>query len=45
MLVMVRWQRGKVAVPLSQLIPIDPNDSTAEAIDDWHYWVTQGYLF
>jgi hypothetical protein len=44
MLVMVRWQRRKVAVPLSQLTPIDPDDSTAEAIDNWRYWVTQGYL-
>ena len=34
-----------VAVPLSQLIPIDADESTFEAIGDWHYWVAQGYRF
>src|SRR5262249_13244897 len=43
MLVMVRWQNRSLVVPLSQLTAIDSNDSTAEAIADWHYWVTQGY--
>ena len=45
MLVLVRWQSRKLAVPLAQLTAIDPNESTAEAIGDWHYWVAQGYLF
>jgi hypothetical protein len=45
MLVLIRWQGGKMAVPLSQLAAIDPDQSTAEAIGDWHYWVAQGYLF
>ena len=22
---------------------IDPDESTKEAIGDWHYWVAQGY--
>jgi hypothetical protein len=44
-LVMVRWQRRKLAVPLAQLIAINPDESTEEAIGDWHYWVAQGYLF
>jgi len=43
MLVLVRWQRRKVAVPLSQLTAVDPDESTDEAIGDWHYWVAQGY--
>jgi hypothetical protein len=43
MLVQIRWQGRKMAVPLSQLIAIDPDESTKEAIGDWHYWVTQGY--
>ena len=34
MLVQIRWQGLKMAVPLSQLAAIDP--------DDWHYWVSQG---
>jgi hypothetical protein len=45
MLVLIRWQGRKIAVPLSQLAAIDPDESTAEAIGDWHYWVAQGHLF
>ena len=45
MLVLIRWQGRKMAVPLSQLAAIDPDESTAEAIGDWQYWVAQGYLF
>jgi hypothetical protein len=43
MLVLVQWQRRKMAVPLAQLTAVDPDESTAEAIGDWHYWVAQGY--
>ena len=45
MLVLIRWQGRKLAVPLSQLAAIDVDQSTAEAIADWHYWVAQAYLF
>ena len=45
MFVLIRWKGRKVAIPLSQLIPLDADKSTAEAIGDWHYWVTQGYCF
>ena len=45
MLVMVRWQGRKLAVPLAQLTAIDPDDATDEAFADWRYWVAQGYLF
>jgi len=24
---------------------VNPDDSTAEASADWHYWVAQGYCF
>jgi Calcium binding len=43
MLVQIRWQGRKMAVPLFQLGAIDPDESTKEAIGDWHYWVAQGY--
>jgi hypothetical protein len=43
MLVLVRWQGRGMAVPLSQLIAVDPDESTDEAIGDWNYWVAQGY--
>jgi hypothetical protein len=42
MFVQIRWQGRKMAVPLSQLAAIDPDESTEEAIGDWHYWVSQG---
>jgi Calcium binding len=44
MLVLIRWHGRTMAVPLSQLVAIDP-ESTAEAIGNWHYWVAQGYCF
>ena len=45
MLVQIRWQGRTMAVPLSQLTAIDPDEQTREAIKDWHYWVAQGYTF
>ena len=45
MLVQIRWQGRKMAVPLSQLVAIDFDESNAEAIGDWHYWVARGYCF
>jgi len=44
MFVQIRWQGRKMAVPLSQLAAIDPDESTEEAIGDWHYWVARGYI-
>jgi Calcium binding len=43
MLVQIRWSGRKMAVPLSQLAAIDPDEATEEAIGDWHYWVSRGY--
>jgi hypothetical protein len=43
MLVQIRWRGRKMAVPLTQLAAIDPDESTNEAVGDWIYWVTQGY--
>jgi hypothetical protein len=45
MLVLIRWQGRNMAVPLSQLLAIQGDEATNEAIADWHYWVGQGYLF
>ncbi len=42
MLVQIRWQARKMAIPLSQLEAINPDESTKEGIGDWH-WVAQGY--
>ena len=45
MLVLIRCQNRNVAVPLSQLAATNANESTAEAVSDWHYWLAQGYRF
>ena len=37
MLVLGRWHGRDIAVPLAQLTAIDADESTAEAISDWHY--------
>src|SRR5713226_10141545 len=38
MLVQIRWRGRKMAIPLSQLEAINPDESTQEGIGDWH-WV------
>lgn len=45
MFVMVNWEDRKLAVPLAQLDPIQPDKATQEAVKDWHYWVERGYDF
>jgi len=45
MLVLIQWHGRNVAIPLSQLTPLSADESTAEAIADWHYWLAQGYCF
>ena len=45
MLVLIHWQNRTMAVPLSQLEGVKVDESTAEAIADWHYWLAQGYRF
>ncbi len=45
MFVEIRWDRRTLAIPLSQLKPITATDkATKEAIEDWHYWIDQGYV-
>lgn len=45
MLVWVRWPKRKLAVPLSQLVPLIDDEATNQAVGDWHYWVSHGYEF
>lgn len=46
MYAMVEFGEGQLAVPLSQLEPLDEVDEdTCEAVFDWHYWVEPGYRF
>ena len=43
MLVMIRWKRRQLAVPLMQLEGIEVDEETQQAIEDWQYWVGRGY--
>ncbi len=45
MFVMIRWEKDGLAVPLSQLLPVAVDAETAQAVEDWHYWVGRGYRF
>ena len=44
-LVTIKWQSKKLAVPLSQLVPIKAGKKTTQAVEDWRYWVKMGYEF
>ena len=41
----VEWQSRELAVPLSQLEPLDADADTREIIGDWHYWLARGHEF
>ena len=44
--VTIHWERDDLAVPLSQLTPINATEEkTKKAVEDWHYWVRMGYQF
>ena len=45
--VMTRWDvKSQLAVPLAQLKPASDTDrATVQAVEDWHYWVNQGYKY
>ena len=45
MFVEVQWSGRTLAIPLSQITPLEPDDKTQAAIEDWHYWVARGYEF
>lgn len=45
MFVTVEWEKRTMAVPLAQLTGVDVDEGTRQAIEDWHYWVKQGYEF
>ena len=43
MYVAMPWEGRTLCVPLSQLKGLIVDEETQEAIEDWHYWVAQGY--
>jgi hypothetical protein len=46
MFVQIIWDGDDTLdIPLSQLQAPEANKKTKEALEDWHYWVDQGYSF
>lgn len=43
MFVEVEWMGREMGMPLEQLIGVDVDAATEEAIADWHCWVGRGY--
>jgi hypothetical protein len=43
--VIIEWQNRRFGVPLEQILPIDADEETLEAVKDWHYWTGRGYQF
>ncbi len=43
MFVMTRWRPHELAIPLMQLEGIHVDEETQQAIEDWRYWINQGY--
>jgi hypothetical protein len=43
MFVLTRWRPHELAIPLMQVVGISADKETQQAIEDWHYWVNQGY--
>jgi hypothetical protein len=39
------WNDRKFSVPLDQLEYAGRNRAARQAVEDWHYWVRQGYRF
>ncbi|OGI03690.1 MAG: calcium-binding protein [Candidatus Melainabacteria bacterium GWF2_37_15] len=43
MFVEINWNNRSFYIPLEQLQPINTDDETMEAVEDWHYWIARGY--
>mgnify|MGYP002713256694 CR=1 FL=1 len=45
MFVIIEFMKREFAVPLMQLKPMNTDEATTQAVEDWQYWVNQGYSF
>jgi len=45
MFITVTWEDRTLALPLAQLQTTQANKATRQAVEDWYYWVDQGYKF
>ena len=41
----INWNKRTLCVPLVQLQPLDTNEQSLEAVEDWRYWIARGYEF
>jgi Calcium binding len=44
-LVLVKYGKSQLAVPLAQVECKAPDEGTRQAVEDWHYWVARGYEY
>ncbi len=45
MFVEIIWDGDQLVIPLAQIIPIHVDETTQQAVEDWHYWLARGYQF
>ncbi len=46
MFVTIKWKNKEtLCVPLRQLKGVKVDDATEQALNDWSYWISQGYSF
>ncbi|MCI5125533.1 MAG: hypothetical protein D3925_13930 [Candidatus Electrothrix sp. AR5] len=39
----IQWKGRQLAVPLSQLSVVEASSTSRQVVEDWQYWVQQGY--
>jgi Calcium binding len=44
MFVLTRWRPHALAIPLMQVEGMHADEATHQAIENWRYWVNQGYV-
>jgi hypothetical protein len=45
MYVNIKWDKGVLSVPLSQLEGIKLSKANKQIMEDWHYWIKREYQF
>ena len=41
----IQWKDRQLAVPLSQLSIVEASSTSRQIVEDWQYWVQQGYEY
>ena len=45
MFVKIKWRSKEFCAPIKQLEGINVDDETWQVLNDWSYWIAQGYCF